>query len=150
MGDFDYPPRVIRSAHLIPSITTPPMFQKTNLRRHARNDGPGPGRTGVPTSRKTGSVIVPDEGGLTGILVCVTELKIGYARISTVDQDLTVLRESLSALGVDPKRIYVDHGPDRHEPRPTRIAPSARRLPQRRHARRDKARPPRPVRSRRT
>jgi hypothetical protein len=54
----------------------------------------------VPTSRKTGSVIVPDEGGLTGILVCVTELKIGYARVSTVDQDLTVQREALSALGV--------------------------------------------------
>src|ERR1700732_3273622 len=84
--------------------------RKPNLQRHARNDRPGPGRTGVPTSRKTGSVIVPDEGGLTGILVCVTELKIGYARVSTVDQDLTVQREALSALGVDPKRIYVDHG----------------------------------------
>jgi DNA invertase Pin-like site-specific DNA recombinase len=40
----------------------------------------------------------------------VTELKIGYARVSTVDQDLTAQRAALTALGVDPKRIYVDHG----------------------------------------
>jgi Resolvase, N terminal domain len=30
--------------------------------------------------------------------------------VSTVDQDLTAQREALTALGVDPKRIYVDHG----------------------------------------
>jgi len=40
----------------------------------------------------------------------VTELKVGYARVSTVDQDLTAERDALTALGVDPKRIYVDHG----------------------------------------
>jgi DNA invertase Pin-like site-specific DNA recombinase len=39
----------------------------------------------------------------------VTELKIGYARVSPVDQDLTAQRDAL-ALGVDPNRIYVDHG----------------------------------------
>ena len=30
--------------------------------------------------------------------------------MSTVDQDLTAQRDALAALGVDPNRIYVDHG----------------------------------------
>jgi len=37
-------------------------------------------------------------------------LLIGYARCSTDEQDLTVQREGLAALGVTPDRIYVDHG----------------------------------------
>ena len=37
-------------------------------------------------------------------------LLIGYARCSTDEQDLTVQREGLAALGVTPERIYVDHG----------------------------------------
>ena len=37
-------------------------------------------------------------------------LLIGYARSSTDEQDLTVQREGLAALGVTPDRIYVDHG----------------------------------------
>ena len=37
-------------------------------------------------------------------------LLIGYARVSTVERDLTVQREGLQALGVDPDRIYVDDG----------------------------------------
>ncbi len=37
-------------------------------------------------------------------------LRIGYARCSTDQQDLTAQREGLTALGVAPDRIYVDHG----------------------------------------
>ena len=40
----------------------------------------------------------------------MTELRIGYCRVSTVDQDLTAQRAALATLGVDPKRVYVDHG----------------------------------------
>ena len=37
-------------------------------------------------------------------------LLIGYARCSTDQQDLTAQRNGLTALGVDPARVYVDHG----------------------------------------
>src|SRR5665213_3262483 len=37
-------------------------------------------------------------------------LLIGYARCSTESQDLTVQRDGLVALGVEPDRIYSDHG----------------------------------------
>src|SRR5919205_2558575 len=37
-------------------------------------------------------------------------LLIGYARVSTDEQDLTAQREGLLALGVDLSRIYVEHG----------------------------------------
>jgi len=40
----------------------------------------------------------------------MTELLIGYARCSTDQQDLTAQRDGLLAMGVDPARIYVDHG----------------------------------------
>ena len=35
---------------------------------------------------------------------------IGYARVSTDEQDLTAQRDALTALGAAPERIYVDHG----------------------------------------
>ena len=35
---------------------------------------------------------------------------IGYARCSTDEQDLTAQTEALTSLGVNTKRIYVDHG----------------------------------------
>ena len=37
-------------------------------------------------------------------------LFIGYARVSTEEQDLTAQRNGLTELGVDLERIYVDHG----------------------------------------
>jgi hypothetical protein len=40
----------------------------------------------------------------------MTALLVGYARCSTEQQDLTAQREGLLALGVDPARVYVDHG----------------------------------------
>ena len=51
---------------------------------------------------------------------------IGYARVSTDEQDLTAQRDALTALGVAPERIYVDHG----LPEPTGPGPGcARRWP---------------------
>ncbi|AOY74394.1 recombinase (plasmid) [Arthrobacter sp. ZXY-2] len=37
-------------------------------------------------------------------------MKIGYARVSTNDQDLTAQRKALLGLGVGEEQIYVDHG----------------------------------------
>jgi len=37
-------------------------------------------------------------------------IKVGYARVSTTEQDLTAQRTALAALGVEEARVYVDHG----------------------------------------
>ena len=39
-----------------------------------------------------------------------TGIKVGYARVSTTEQDLTAQRTALAALGVGEARVYVDHG----------------------------------------
>ena len=36
--------------------------------------------------------------------------KIGHARVSTDEQDLTAQRDTLTAMGVAPERISVDNG----------------------------------------
>ena len=41
---------------------------------------------------------------------CTASPLIGYARVSTDEQDLTVQRNALAVLGVSPERTYVDHG----------------------------------------
>ena len=51
----------------------------------------------------------------------MNELLVGYARVSTEQQDLTAQRHGLRALGVGDDRIYVDHGltgTNRYRPRP--------------------------------
>jgi len=40
----------------------------------------------------------------------MSALLVGYARRSTDQQDLTAQRDALLAMGVEPERIYVDHG----------------------------------------
>lgn len=47
------------------------------------------------------------------------QLQVGYARVSTNEQDLTVQREALLSLGVEADRMYVDHvlsGANRERP----------------------------------
>jgi hypothetical protein len=52
---------------------------------------------------------MPGEGTTCGTRRVEGRL-VGYARVSTDDQDLTAQRDSLVKLGVKPERIYVDHG----------------------------------------
>jgi hypothetical protein len=40
----------------------------------------------------------------------LSALKIGHARVSTDARDLTAPRDARDALGVEPDRVYVDHG----------------------------------------
>ena len=40
----------------------------------------------------------------------MNQLLVGYARVSTEQQDLTAQPNSLAALGVGDDRIYVNHG----------------------------------------
>ncbi len=51
-------------------------------------------------------------GGGTAFLkeAVMSGLLIGYARVSTEEQDLTAQRDGLARLGVESSRIYVDHG----------------------------------------
>jgi hypothetical protein len=73
----------------------------------------------------------------------VSGLKIDYARVFTDAQDLTAQRDTLRARGVQPERIYVDHGLTGTPPRPARAAAGARGVSRRGRARGDQARPAR-------
>jgi hypothetical protein len=50
----------------------------------------------------------------------MNELLVGYARVSTEQQDLAAQRNGLGALGVGDDRIYVDHGLTGTNPGPPR------------------------------
>ena len=54
-----------------------------------------------------------------------TSTQFGYARCSTDKQDLTAQRKALVNLGVDPERIYTDHGLG---PVRTKASKTARRI----------------------
>jgi hypothetical protein len=73
--------------------------------RVTRSDAPPHGRV----SRKTSSVNSTGDGD-NRHTAPVPGLLIGYARCSTDAQDLTAQRDALAGLGLEPKRIYVDHG----------------------------------------
>ncbi len=77
-------------------------------------------------------------------------LLIGYARVSTDEQDVTAQREALAALGVSAERIYVDHGlTGTNRDRPG-LREATGCMPRRRHARPYQARPARTLTARRS
>ncbi|GAA0192339.1 recombinase family protein [Glutamicibacter creatinolyticus] len=53
---------------------------------------------------------MPGRGTLNGTLPIMTGLLIGYARVSTNDQDLAALKNALMASGVAPEKIFTDQG----------------------------------------
>ena len=77
----------------------------------------------------------------TSTVAVMNEFMIGYARVSTNEQDLTAQQNALEALGVRSNLIYTDHGltgTNRARPGLTR---SLSRLPERRHPRGCQTRP---------
>jgi DNA invertase Pin-like site-specific DNA recombinase len=53
---------------------------------------------------------MPGDGGINGTFKTMTGLLIGYARVSTNDQDLTAQKNALAALGVSPDKTFTDRG----------------------------------------
>ena len=63
----------------------------------------------------------------------MNELLIGYARVSTNEEDLTAQQNALERLGVKPALIYTDHGltGTNNQPRSTGSSGSPCRMPKR-------------------
>lgn len=53
---------------------------------------------------------LPAEGRPSTTVRAMTALHIGYARVSTAEQELTAQINALRALGVEDEQIFVDHG----------------------------------------
>ncbi|SEF12496.1 Site-specific DNA recombinase [Arthrobacter alpinus] len=53
---------------------------------------------------------MPVDGGLNATLKTMTGLLIGYARVSTNDQDLTAQKNALLVLGVSQEKTFTDQG----------------------------------------
>lgn len=61
------------------------------------------------TSRLDGTIIIAMKGPYS-YSSAMNTTRIGYARCSTDNQDLTAQKQALENLGVAPDRIYTDHG----------------------------------------
>ena len=57
-----------------------------------------------------GEAAQPAKCPVKGVKRYSANVLVGYARVSTIEQDLTAQREGLRALGVDESNIHVDHG----------------------------------------
>lgn len=53
---------------------------------------------------------MPGEGSPKATVGAISAHIVGYARVSTSEQDLTARRNQLAVLGVSEDRIYTDHG----------------------------------------
>jgi hypothetical protein len=58
---------------------------------------------------KRRALVAPPAGSSEGGKL-MSALLVGYARVSTHDQDLTAQRDAPATLGVSAERTYVDHG----------------------------------------
>jgi DNA invertase Pin-like site-specific DNA recombinase len=67
-------------------------------------------RQALAGGNETGVRVRGSRGGREREEALMARLLIGYARVSTAEEDLTAQREAVAALGVSGERIYVGHG----------------------------------------
>ena len=119
------PSRVTRMSHLTPAWYWFRQHRKSDVLQR-QVDPPDMNGAWCTASRRSrpaavrglrgsGPACERSLGGLDGIIGqrhrrWMNELLVGYARVSTEQQDLTAQRNGLHALGVGDDRIYVDHG----------------------------------------